>query len=215
MRLPPFELHRPETFDEATALLDEHGDDAVVYAGGTELTLLLKLGLAAYGHLVDVKRIPELRRLEANGTLEIGGAVTHRELERSQAVRSGWPALAAMERGVANLRVRNAGTLGGNLAFSDPHSDPATFLLAAEAEIVLRRGTESRTLPVSEFALGPYETALRHGELVAAIRVPAPGAGVGMAHLKFSFHERPAATVACLARVADDAVAEAEPAAVA
>jgi carbon-monoxide dehydrogenase medium subunit len=209
MRLPPFELHRPETLEEATALLVEHGDDAVVYAGGTELTLLLKLGLAAYGHLVDVKRIPALRRLEANGVLEIGGAVTHRELERSEAVRGGWPALAAMERGVANVRVRTAGTLGGNLAFSDPHSDPATFLLAANAEAVLRRGPESRTLPVSELVLGPYTTALRHGELIASIRVPAADEGAGLAHLKFSFHERPAATVACLARVADGAVAEA------
>lgn len=209
MRLPPFELHRPQTFEEATEVLVRHGDDAVVYAGGTELTLLMKLGLAAYGHLVDVKRIPELRRLDAGGVLEIGGAVTHRELERSVAVQSRWPALAAMERGVANLRVRNAGTLGGNLAFSDPHSDPATFLLAAEAEIALRRGDERRILPISEFAIGPYETALRHGELVAAIRVPAPAPAVGMAHLKFSFHERPAATVACLVRLGDGGVAEA------
>lgn len=209
MKLPAFALHRPETFEEATALLEEYGDEAVVYAGGTELTLLMKLGLAAYRHLVDVKRIPELRRLQANTVLEIGGAVTHRELERSEVVRSGWPALAAMERGVANVRVRTAGTLGGNLAFSDPHSDPATFLLAAEAELVLRRGRESRTLPVSELVLGPYQTALRHGELLAAIRVPPVEAGAGLAHLKFSFHERPAATVACLASVAEGAVAEA------
>ena len=113
----------------------------MVYAGGTELLLVMKLGFAEYGHLVDVKGIPELRRLEAeDGALVIGGGVTHRTLERSALVREGWPALAAMERSVANVRVRGAGTLGGNLAFSDPHSDPATFLLAAEAEVELRLG---------------------------------------------------------------------------
>src|SRR5438270_9836753 len=98
--------------------------------------LLMKLGLAGYGHLIDVKGIAELHDLRAeNGHLHIGAAVTHRQLERAPVVRDGWPALAAMERNIANIRVRTVGSLGGNLCFSDPHSDPATFLLAAGAEL--------------------------------------------------------------------------------
>jgi aerobic carbon-monoxide dehydrogenase medium subunit len=111
---------------------------------------------------------------------------------------------------VANLRVREVGTLGGNLCFSDPHSDPATFLLALDADVVCRRGgQEARRLPVSEFVVGPYQTALGEGELLTEIHVPMLDAGAAVAHAKFSFHERPTATVACLVRVADGAVAEA------
>jgi aerobic carbon-monoxide dehydrogenase medium subunit len=209
-RLPPFALHRPATFAEAAGLLGELGDDAVVYAGGTELLLLMKLGLAEYGHLVDVKGIPELGRLEAeDGALVIGGAVTHRALERSALVRERWPALAEMERSVANVRVRGAGTLGGNLAFSDPHSDPATFLLAAEAEVELRAGDARRRVAMRDFVLGPYETALAPGELLAAVRVPVVPAGAAMVHRKLAFNERPAATVTCLVRRDAGAVVEA------
>jgi len=207
--LPPFRLHRPRSLEEAGELLDRHGDDAAVYCGGTELLLVLKLGLAAYPHLVDLKRIPELQLLEqAGGTVRIGAAVTHRTLERSDLVRETIPALAEMERGVANLRVRNVGTLGGNLCFSDPHSDPATFLLASGAELVCRKGSERRTIGIGEFVRGPYETALAPGELLTEIRVPAPLPNTAIAHMKFSTHERPALTVTSLVRVEDGTLAE-------
>ncbi len=209
--LAPFELHRVATVAEATGLLDDLGDEAVVYAGGTELLLLMKLGFAAYGHLVDVKHIEEMARLETDdeGALLIGGAVSHRAVERSPLVEAGWPALAEMERMVANIRVRNVGTLGGNLAFADPHSDPATFLLAADATVILGRGDARRAVAMADFVLGPYTTALEPGELIVAISVPATPAGAAMAHHKFSFNERPAATVACLVQVVDGAVAAA------
>jgi carbon-monoxide dehydrogenase medium subunit len=209
--LPAFDLHRASSVDEATDLLGRYGDDAIPIAGGTELLLLLKLGFGAYGHLVDVHAIPELTgiRLE-NGLLEIGAAVTHREIERSPAVREHLPALAEMERSVANIRVRTAGTLGGNLCFSDPHSDPATFLLAAGAEAVVRRGGEPpRVLPMAAFLRGPYETALAEGDLLISVRVPVTIAGTGIAHRKLSFRERPAATVAVWVRADKGAAAEA------
>lgn len=217
MTLPPFELHRPASVEEATALLDRYGDGAVLYCGGTELVLLMKFGFADYGHLVSVKGIEDLHVLDADngqGThegmpLRIGAAVTHRRLERSPLVRDRWPALAEMERGVANIRVRSAGTLGGNLCFADPHSDPASFLLAAGAELICRRGSSRRTVPMREFVLGPYQTVLQQGELLAEVRIPALPPGAAMAHHKIAFRERPAATVSCLARVADGSVAEA------
>jgi carbon-monoxide dehydrogenase medium subunit len=194
--LPPFEIHRAGSVTEAARLMDELGDEAVYYCGGTELLLLMKLGFASYGHLIDVKPIEALGRLEVReGNLVIGAAVTHRALERSPLVRSGWPDLAEMERGVANVRVRNTGTLGGNLAFADPHSDPATFLLAAGASVRVGRDETGRRLPIDEFVTGPYETALSPGELLCAIEVPALPPGAAMCHLRFAFHERPAATV--------------------
>jgi aerobic carbon-monoxide dehydrogenase medium subunit len=211
MTLPPFELHRPRSLEEATELATRYGEDAAFYCGGTELLLLLKLGFATFGHLVDIKGIEELRGVRAeNGTLVVGAAVTHRELERSAVVHERLPALARMERDVANLRVREVGTLGGNLCFSDPHSDPATFLLAADAEVECRRGGEqARRLPIADFVVGPYQTRLEQGELLTAVRIPALPEGASVAHAKFSFHERPTATVACLARLAHGLVAEA------
>jgi carbon-monoxide dehydrogenase medium subunit len=206
MTLPPFDLHRATSVEEARELLTRYGDDAAVICGGTELLLLLKLGFAAYGHLVDIKGIPGLGGVRSdNGSLVIGATATHREIERSPEVLAKLPALAAMEQHVANLRVRNVGTLGGNLCFSDPHSDPATFLLAVGAEVEVD-GTRQ---PLAEFLVGPYETALAHGQLLHSVRIPVPAAGTRIVHKKLAFHERPAATVACAVRVDGGKVAEA------
>jgi carbon-monoxide dehydrogenase medium subunit len=209
--LPPFDLHRPKSLEEATEVADRYGEDAAFYCGGTELLLLLKLGFASFGHLIDLKGVEELGGVRAeNGALVVGGAVTHRELERSQLVRERLPALASMERRVANLRVREVGTLGGNLCFSDPHSDPATFLLALDAEVEHRRGGEAaRRTPISDFVVGPYQTSLREGEVLTSVRIPELPRGAAIVHAKFAFHERPTATVACLARVVEGEVAEA------
>jgi carbon-monoxide dehydrogenase medium subunit len=203
--LAPFEVHPARSVAEAGELLTELGPGAAVYSGGTELLLLMKLGFAAFDHLVDIKPIEELGQLEADAdVLRIGGTVTHRRVERSAAVAERWPDLVEMERVVANVRVRNVGSLGGNLAFADPHSDPATFLLAAGASVSLGRGAERRSLPLSDFVLGPYETALEPGELLCAVEVPAPAPSSAMAHLRFAFHERPAATVSAQVTVAPD-----------
>jgi carbon-monoxide dehydrogenase medium subunit len=206
MTLPPFDMHRARSVDEATELLNRYGEDAAVISGGTELLLLLKLGFATYGHLVDIKGIGELGGIRAeDDAIVVGATVTHREIERSSLVLERLPALAAMEPRVAHIRVRNAGTLGGNLCFSDPHSDPATFLLALDAEAEY----DGRRVPISEFLVGPYETALLHGQLLASIRIPLPAPGTVVEHRKLAFHERPAATVACAIRLEDGAVAEA------
>jgi aerobic carbon-monoxide dehydrogenase medium subunit len=204
--LAPFDLHRPDTVDEARELLTRYGEDASVMCGGTELLLLLKLGFAAYGHLVDIKGIAPLGGIRAeNGALVIGSTVTHRQIERSPVVLERLPALAEMERRVANIRVRSVGTLGGNLCFSDPHSDPATFLLALDAQVEY----DATRVPLAQFLVGPYETALEHGQLLSAVHIPIPPAGTGIAHRKLAFHERPAATVTCLARIAEGLIEEA------
>jgi carbon-monoxide dehydrogenase medium subunit len=201
--LHPFERHTPATVEEATELLDEHGDDAVAYVGGTELFLLFKFGFARQPHVIDLKGIDELRGIERrNGELRIGSAETHRTIERHPTVRAEWPALAKMERGVGNLRVRTVGSIGGNLCFADPHSDPATFLLAMDGELEARRGgSEPRRIPVADFVSGPFENALAPGELLTAVLVPELAPGTAVVHNKFVLHERPAITVACQLRV--------------
>jgi carbon-monoxide dehydrogenase medium subunit len=210
VRLPPFTLHRPRSLEETAALLEQYGDEAVVYCGGTELLLLMKLGLARYSHLVDLKHIAVLQLLERHdGELRVGAAVTHRQLERSAVVRDAVPPLAEMARRVANIRVRSVGTLGGNLCFADPHSDPATFLLASGAQLICRRGNASRTLPMAEFLRGPYETSLRSGELLAEVRIPVLPQDAALVHMKFAVHERPALTVACFLRVEQQVISDA------
>jgi aerobic carbon-monoxide dehydrogenase medium subunit len=209
--LPPFTIHRTSSVAEATELLGRLGDDAVVLCGGTELLLVYRFGFADYPDLVDVKSIPELRGIALDGDeLRIGAAVTHREIERSPLVQEHCAPFARMERHVGNLRVRNMGTIGGNLCFADPHSDPATFLLAAGGAVTLRRvPAESRRLSMEALVRGPFETAVEPGELLAAVHVPRMRPGSALVHRKMSFHERPAVTVAAHVSVQDEQVRDA------
>jgi aerobic carbon-monoxide dehydrogenase medium subunit len=193
--LRPFTLHRPETAEEACALLARLGEDAVPYAGGTELLLLMKLGLLRPPHLVDVKRIRELSGLADGGRLTIGATVTHRSLERSPLVRARCPLVASVARHVANVRVRNVGTIGGNLAFADPHSDLATLFLALDAHVALVAPGGRRELSLGDFVRGPWETARRPDELLTGVRL-APWPSRATAYVKFGVHERPTLGIA-------------------
>jgi len=174
LKLAPFTLHRPGSAGQASRLLADLGDDAAAYCGGTELLLAMKLGLASYEHLVDLKRADGLRGIAAapGGAVRIGAATTHHEIETSAALRARYPEMGAMISRVANLRVRSVGTLGGNLCFADPHSDPAAFLMAAGATLVCQLGDETRRVPAAGFLTGPYQTALAPGELLTAIELP-------------------------------------------
>jgi aerobic carbon-monoxide dehydrogenase medium subunit len=194
--LRPFTLHRPATADEACALLARLGEDAVAYAGGTELLLLMKLGLLRPRHLVDVKRIPDFAAIAAGPRLAIGATVTHRAVERSALVQARCPLVASVARHVANVRVRNVGTVGGNLAFADPHSDLATLFLALDATVELVSPRGRRELTLDDFVRGPWETARAPDELLALIRLPQAAANVAAAYVKFGVHERPTLGVA-------------------
>jgi aerobic carbon-monoxide dehydrogenase medium subunit len=208
MLLPSdFALHRPETVGEAAALRAELGEAAALYAGGTELLLAMKLGVLDYEHLIDVKRIAALRGIEAgDGELRIGALVTHRELETDARVAETLPALAALERSVANVRVRAVGTLAGNLAFAEPHADPPALLVALGARVVLAGVDSRRELPLEEFIAGPYETELGEDELIEAIVVPLTDARA--AYRKFQVLERPAVGIAAVGRLSEGVFGE-------
>jgi aerobic carbon-monoxide dehydrogenase medium subunit len=210
MRLPPFRVHRPRSVEEASRLLAELGDDAAAYCGGTELLLAMKLGLADYSHLVDLKRVDGLRGVDAQkGSLRIGASATHYELESSSVLQAWCPAMAIMSSQVANLRVRSVGTLGGNLCFADPHSDPATFLIAVGASMLCQKEDDTRRIPAAEFVTGPYQTLLEPGELLIAVELPALQDGTGVSHVRMKLHERPVVTVAAMIRLTRGVVSQA------
>src|SRR5881409_4145805 len=173
--LRPFELSEPTSVAEASELLARHGDAARIYAGGTELILAMKEGFVHYEHLVNVKTIPGLAgvRLDA-GTLRLGAATSHRALERDPLVRQHFPAVARMEADVANVRVREVGTLGGNLCFAEPHADPGTLLLVLGARLFAAKRSSNREIPVEQFFVDAYETCLEPDEILTGVRVPLP-----------------------------------------
>lgn len=209
--IPRFALARPTTLADAFAAFTARDGDAAYVAGGTELLQVMKMGFAQIGTLIDVKGIAELRGITETdpGWLRIGAATTHRDIERSDLVRRHTPALARLEATVANIRVRSTGTIGGNLAFAEPHSDPATFLLATGAVIELVGPDGARELPVGDFILGPLATAREAEEVIVAIRIPPARRGEGRAYEKLAFFERPAASVAVCVHVRDGVIDQA------
>lgn len=208
--LRPFEILAPRTLDRACEMLAEYGPDSAVYAGGTELLLMMKEGLVHYPMLIDIKRTAGLSAISLNEqALRIGALATHREIEKSEAVRDRMPELARVESQVANVRVRAAGTLGGNLCFGEPHSDPATFILAWGGEVELASASGERRVPVDEFFLGLFETARQPDEIMVAVNLPFASPGTGAGYQKFSLHERPTATAAAVVHLSADQITSA------
>ena len=192
MPLRKFAIHQPNTVAEASQMLTQYGEKGRLYAGGTELLLAMKHDLLRYEHLVDVKTIPDLNKIELkNGALIIGGSATHRAIERSPLVKQNLPVLAEMETKVANIRVRACGTLGGNLCFAEPHSDPATLLTALGAKAHVQGKAAARTVAMDKLITGAYETSLASDELLVGVEVPVLAKNQRAAYLKFQLKERP------------------------
>jgi aerobic carbon-monoxide dehydrogenase medium subunit len=210
--LERFAIHQPASVSEASQMLAHFGTDAAVYAGGTELLVVMKERLANFPHLIDIKRVPGLRDIafdENRAELVIGAVARHRDLERSPLVRERFPALATLEAAVANVRVRAAGSIGGNLCFAEPHSDPATLLTAFDARLTLTSVSGEREVPIADFFTGLMETARRHDEILTRITIPEPGQGAGIAYERFKLHERPTAAVAAVIETTDGTVTDA------
>jgi carbon-monoxide dehydrogenase medium subunit len=184
----PFDYHAPKTLEEAFALLQSHGalsGDAKVLSGGQSLLPLLKLRLGATGHLVDIGRIPGLEYIrEEDGFLRIGGRTRESALEHSDLVRKKYPILRDTAEVIADPLVRNLATVGGNLAHGDPANDHPATMLAVSAQIVATGPNGSRTIPVDEFFLGLFQTALAPDEILTEIRIPEPPARSGGAYVK-------------------------------
>jgi len=201
------QLIQPTTVTEAASALVEYGDRARVYAGGAELLLLMRQRLLETDVLVDIKKISRLTTVtRENGSLRIGACVTHSALANDQEVRKHAAPFSDAESQVANIRVRNQGTLGGNLCFNDPHSDPGTVLLVYEALVTLGSANGERKLPVGDFLVDMYATALEPGEILLDVEIPTLPSGMKSAYRRLHRYQRPTLGVAAAVRMNNEKI---------
>lgn len=211
----PFEYVRPTTVGEATDFLREHGDDALVVAGGTAAVVMMTLGVLRPEYVVDVGFIPELGPelgAELRGSrasdagLRLGALTTVRSIERDPAIAGAYGLLADAASQVANVRVRNRATVGGSVCYGEPQTDLPPALIAMGASATIAASTGVRTVPLADFFEGPYETVLQAGELLTEITVPQPEPGTFGCHAKFTVgspENKPVANASVLVRTDD------------
>jgi aerobic carbon-monoxide dehydrogenase medium subunit len=181
MKPASFAYFAPQEIDEALELLERHGDEAKILAGGQSLMPLLSLRLARPGVIVDINRLANLAfiRKRSDRGLTLGALTRQRALERSPEVQSQSPLLAATMPFIAHFQIRNRGTLGGSLAHADPAAELPAVAVILEAELVLRSARDERVVQAEDFFLGYMTTAMKPNELLSEIRIPArrPKAG--------------------------------------
>lgn len=200
-----FEYVEPDSLGEALAVLAEHGEDAKPLAGGTGLLNLMKQRLVQPAYLVGLRRVAqrsELGGIQADSGLDIGASCSQREIETSPLVRERAPLLAETLHQVATVRIRTSATLGGALAHADPNQDPPAALLVLDARVRVASTRGERTVPLREFFVDYYETALHPDELITHVEIPDLPPESGAAYVTFlpQTHDD-YATVAAAARV--------------
>jgi 2-furoyl-CoA dehydrogenase FAD binding subunit len=176
MKPRPFDYVRPESVDEAVALLAEHGESARVLAGGQSLLAMLNLRLAEAEVLVDISRLAELDTIrEIDGKIEVGAAVTQNALLAWPSLNEKLPLLAKMLPHVGHFQTRNRGTVCGSIAHADPSSELPLALAVLGGEVVLRSRRETRVLAASAFQRDMLTTAREPDELITSVRFPVQG----------------------------------------
>ena len=180
MQVPgPFDYERATGVEHAIELLDRHGEDARVVAGGHSLLPMMKLRLSNPEFLVDINDLGDELDFVAvePSTVRIGALVRHRRLLESDELADLFPIFRDAEKVIADPVVRNRGTIGGSLCQADPAEDLSTVCSVLDATCVVRGPAGARELTFAEFHLGPYETALAPNELLVEVRLPRRGAG--------------------------------------
>jgi aerobic carbon-monoxide dehydrogenase medium subunit len=181
-----FQFLTPSTLEEALALLDEHGDDAKVMAGGTALVIMLKQRLLVPDVVISLDRVPGLSNIAIDQhRLHLGGLATHRAAEQALPLRQHVPVLADTYHHVATIRIRNVATVGGSLAHADPNQDPPITLLALDAQVRIASAQGQRDVALSDFFTDYYETVLEPEELITGVHLPLPEPHTGSAYCKF------------------------------
>ena len=180
-----FDYYAPSSVDEAIALLQEHGDDAKILAGGQSLIPAMRYRLALPEVLIDINGVAGLEYInEADGQLVIGAMTREVALEDSDAVQSKYHMLADAAEVIADPLVRNQATVGGNIAHADPANDHPAVMLAYDATVVAKGPNGERTIAIDDFFVDLFENALTDEEILTEIRIPAPAAGSGSAYKK-------------------------------
>ena len=173
MKPARFDYERPTTLTQAFALLNRDNTFVKVLAGGQSLGPMLNFRLVQPELLVDVTRIPELNRAEADAdSVTLGACVTHAAIEDGAVPDPTNGIMRSVARGIAYRAVRTRGTIGGSLVHADPSADWLACLAALDAEVIVAGASARRRVPVAGFMTGVFETALRPGELVEAVRIP-------------------------------------------
>ena len=182
-----FDYLEPTTLNKALVLMEKHGEDGRVIAGGTSLLIMMRQRLLMPNVVISLARIPKFDaiRFNAKTGLSIGAGARHRDIELSPIIKKHYPILHETFHNVAQPRIRNMGTIGGNLAAGDPLTDPGASLIALDAEVVVISRAGRRMLKLDEFFIDYYQTALNAGELLTEIRVPPPSRP-GWSHIKFT-----------------------------
>ena len=181
-----FDYQRASSVSEAISLLQKHGEDAKILAGGHSLVPTMKLRLATPGTLIDIGGISELKYINDKGDyLAIGARATHWDIESSDLVAQKAPALSQAAGQIGDVQVRNRGTIGGVLAHSDPQADYPGVVLALNATIVVQGSRGERTIAVADYFTGLWETALGEDELLTEVRIPTDRANANSCYLKF------------------------------
>jgi carbon-monoxide dehydrogenase medium subunit len=181
----PFSYHRVATLEEASKLLLELGEEARALAGGQSLIPLMKMRLARPAAIVDINGIPGLNTIQRrNGELRFGALARHADMENSEIVAS-IPILHDCAAGIADVQVRNQGTIGGSVAEADPSGDWVTVLLALDTSVHCVGSNRDRMVPLEEFIKDAYTTVLKQGELVHEVIVKVPPKNSGGAYVAF------------------------------
>ena len=202
---PAFEYMRPKTIPEAITLLQQHGEDAKILSGGQSLIPMMKLRIARPGYLIDINRISGLSYIkEEDGFLKIGGLTREAELEASPLIRSKYPILIDTAHVIADPQVRNLATVAGNLAHGDPANDHPATMLALDAQVVATGSRGERVIPIEEFFLSLFSTALEPDEILTEIRIPLALPHSGGAYFKLERKVGDFATAAVAAQVTLD-----------
>jgi aerobic carbon-monoxide dehydrogenase medium subunit len=202
---PAFEYLRPKTIPEAIAFLERHGDDAKILSGGQSLIPMMKLRIARPAYLIDINRISGLSYIKEDaGFLKIGGLTREADLEASALIRSKYPIILDTAHVIADPQVRNLATVAGNLAHGDPANDHPATMLALGAQVVASGSRGERIIPIEEFFLSVFTTALEPGEILTEIRIPLPPPRSGGAYLKLERKVGDFATAAVAAQVTLD-----------
>src|ERR1700756_726899 len=179
----PFHYHRAGSLPEAATMLSQLGDDAKLLAGGQSLIPLMKLRFANPSHLVDLNFVPGTSYInEQNGAVRFGALTRHSEIENSSmGVR--FPILQDCAAGIADIQIRNRGTIGGSLAEADPSGDWAAALLTQKTEIRCLSPRGERTVPLADFITDAFTTVLEPDELIREVVVKMPEKASGGAYL--------------------------------
>lgn len=200
-----FDYSSPKTLSEAIALLEKHGAEAKILAGGMSLIPLMKLRMAAPKHLIDLNGIAELSYIrESDGHLTIGALTRESDLDESALIRTKYPIIADTAAVIGDPLVRNMATVGGNLAHADPANDHPATMLALSSEVVATGPKGKRTIPLSQFFTGLFTTSLEANEILTEIRIPTPPARSGGAYVKVERKVGDFATAAVAAQITLD-----------